>query len=469
MSSQSISTQQEIPDWIIWIQCLAFVVLYAFWILPEIVGVRNTSMVVGALASLYPIYVYRNKLVERQAFPLWLIGTLFVWAIVHYFFFSQDPEAQARELHRIWRYALISAVFGVGLGLSLSAKPKQTYWRLIYLGLCTPLIIYLVKYVFTTYGSYWELNVPPYLQINFGKHPYYIPKVNYTIFCMPALATAFGLMAQRLKRVQTLTNKDITFFITNTSVISFTLFLFYIQNIKNAIPFALLFFILFILALLRIILSRKKNQLLTLVLIGLLTAIIGYFSYQHLQKNESWKMLLADAKLAIQKERYDHWKWGGEKGFPVNEYGKTASATNYERVAWAIEATQLIRDNPSGYGLVELSFQKFMKKKYPEIANVGPTISHSHSGWLDLMLGLGIIGGCLIITPILVLIWSYRRSNENFSILFLWSLAALFLCWITSEVSASVTFISLIFWITFAAAFYLNTLIKRPSNLLSNS
>lgn len=463
MSSQSISTQQEIPDWIIWIQCVAFIVLYAFWILPEIVGVRNTSMVIGALASLYPIYVYRHKLIERQAFPLWLIGALFVWAIAHYFFFSQDPEAQARELHRIWRYAAISVIFGVGLGLSLSAKPKQIYWRLIYLGLCTPLIIYLIKYVATTHGTSWGFNVPAYLKIYFESQPYYIPKVDYTIFCMPALATAFGLIAQRFKEVRTLVGKDIIFLLLNTSIIFFTFFLFYIQNIKNAMAYALLIFILFLVALLKIILSGKSKKLSSLVLIGTLAAIIGFFAYQHVQKNESWKTLVADAKIAIQKEKYDHWKWGGEKGYPINEFGKTVSITNYERVAWAIEATQLIRDNPAGYGLVELSFRKLMNKTYPEVVKVGRGLSHSHSGWLDIILGLGILGGSLIIAPMLYLIWSYRKANENFHTLFLWSLTALFLCWMTSEVSGTVTFMSLIFWIALAGAFRLKINHAEPS------
>lgn len=455
MTSQSISIQQDIPDWLIWIQCIAFVVLYAFWILPEIVGVRNTSMIIGALAGLYPIYVYRNKLTQQHAFPLWLIAALFAWAIAHYFFFSQDQEAQARELHRIWRYAAISAVFGVGLGLSLSAKPKQIYWRLIYLGLCTPLIIYLIKYLVTTFRTSWGLDIPIYLEINFGNHPYYIPKVDYTIFCMPALATAFGLMAQRFNQAQTLASKDIISLLLNTSIIFFTFFLFNIQNIKNAMAYALLIFILFIVRFLRIILSRKNNKLPSLVLIGALAVIIGFFTYQHLQKNESWKMLVADAKIAIQKEKYDHWKWGGEKGFPVNEYGKTVAISNYERVAWAIEATQLIQSNPAGYGLVELSFRKLMNKTYPEVVNVGRNLSHSHSGWLDFILGLGILGGVLIIVPLLFLIWSYRKTNANFPILFLWSLTALFLCWLTSEVSGSVTFMSLIFWVAFAGAFRL--------------
>jgi O-Antigen ligase len=462
MTSQSISTQRDIPDWLIWIQCLAFIVLYAFWILPEIVGVRNTSMIIGALASLYPIYVYRNKLTQPQAFPLWMIAALFVWAVAHYFFFSQDPEAQYRELHRIWRYAAISAVFGIGLGLSFCAKSKPIFWRLIYLGLCTPQIIYLIKYLATTYGAAWGFDVPLYLQINSAGKPYYIPKVDYTIFCMPALATAFGLMAHRFKQAQNFACKDIIFFLLNTSIIFLTFFLFYVQNIKNAMAYALLIFIIFILSLLKIIPSRKGIKIPLLFLISILSTIICLFSYQHLQKNESWKTLIADTKIAIQKEKYDHWKWAGEKGYPINEFGKVVSTTNYERVAWAIEATQLIRDNPNGYGLIELSFRGLMNKTYPEVVNVGRSLSHSHSGWLDIILGFGIIGGFLIITPLLYLIWSYRKADENFLILLLWSLTSLFLCWLTSEVSGTVPFMSMIFWIMFAGAFRLKRNHSEP-------
>jgi hypothetical protein len=178
--------------------------------------------------------------------------------------------------------------------------------------------------------------------------------------------------------------------------------------------YALLIFILFVVALLKIILSTKSNKLSSLVLICTLATIIGFFAYQHLQKNESLKMLIADTKVAIQKEKYDHWKWGTEKGFPLNEFGKTVSPTNYERVAWAIEATQLIRDNPAGYGLEELSFRRLLNKTYPELVNVGRNLSHSHSGWLDITLGLGILGGCLIVVPMLYLIWSYRKAKKNF-------------------------------------------------------
>ena len=47
--AQSANLESKIPNWMLWVQCIAFVVLYAVWILPEIVGFRNTALVVGAL------------------------------------------------------------------------------------------------------------------------------------------------------------------------------------------------------------------------------------------------------------------------------------------------------------------------------------------------------------------------------------------------------------------------------------
>jgi hypothetical protein len=146
----------NIPKPLIWVQCIAFVVLYCFWILPEIVGFRNTALVVGALAGLYPIYQYRSYFLQKRAIPIWLIVGLFAWATFHLFFLSQDYALQLLEFKRIWKYAAIGAIFALGLGLSLTNStlkdPKSPFWAVIYLGLCLPVLTYLLKYALTTYG-----------------------------------------------------------------------------------------------------------------------------------------------------------------------------------------------------------------------------------------------------------------------------------------------------------------------------
>ena len=168
----------KISNIFIWVQCLAFVVLYAFWMLPEIVGFRNTALVLGALLGLYPIYQYRYALFQKRALPICLILGLFAWVLIHFFFLAGDSDAELIQLNRIWKYTALGSLFALGLGISLAnAKTKQKqYWGLIYLGLSLPVLIYLLKYLLTTHGAYFGIEVPAYLRIYFSTQPYYVPK-----------------------------------------------------------------------------------------------------------------------------------------------------------------------------------------------------------------------------------------------------------------------------------------------------
>ena len=133
-----IQSSIHIPNWIIGIQCIAFIVLYAVWGVPETMGFRNTALITGAVFSLYPIYQFRHFFFQKTAISIWLIAMLFIWAVLHLLLFAQDPAQQKIEFHRIWRYAAIAVIFAIGLGLTLSNAQtnKSRWWVLIYFGLC---------------------------------------------------------------------------------------------------------------------------------------------------------------------------------------------------------------------------------------------------------------------------------------------------------------------------------------------
>ena len=68
------------------------------------------------------------------------------------------------------------------------------------------------------------------------------------------------------------------------------------------------------------------------------------------------------------------------------------SITTFERVTWFRAGLDLGAIAPFGYGLVEDSIRRMAKLKWPEAS---PNLSHSHSGWLDVVLAVGIPGFCL--------------------------------------------------------------------------
>jgi O-antigen ligase len=87
-------------------------------------------------------------------------------------------------------------------------------------------------------------------------------------------------------------------------------------------------------------------------------------------------------------------------------------------------------------------------------------MTQTHSGWIDLTLGIGITGIGLILGALgLVMYWIIKNSDKNgarslqaiWSSRLFWVLWALLLLWCTSEISLKIHIIALMFWISFSA------------------
>ena len=437
-----------IKGWIITLQCLTFTLLYAVWILPEIAVWRNFSLGLGAILGLYVSYCYRSQLFTKRALPIWFIGALFIWATFHLLFLSQNFTLQWGEYRSIWKRIFLAAIFALGLALSISnnlEKSKKWAWPLIYIALIMPTIIYLVKWILTFYGeNALGLGlIPVFLKVYTHSQPFYIPKTDYVVFCLPTLAVALG---QMLDSIQGNKIRWQVFFLYAISFVGIS-FVFYAQNIKNGFIYLVLFFTFFLMHLCKTSLKLLTFGRLAAILIFIFT--IGLLVYKHVQGNESWKTLVADAKIAVQLDEYQHWKYNGEQGYPSNSTGKTVSATNYLRIAWGIVGVKLLVENPLGYGLIENSFGPIVNLRWPESS---PRLSHSHSGWLDLALGIGLPGIILVIGALILALKQSLNYPPPWRNLGVWILLSSLFLWCTTEVSNNGNIDPLIFWIMMIAA-----------------
>ena len=443
-----VNNDVQIPVRVIFLQCLSFVVLHSVWILPEIASWRNTSLVIGAILGLYVSYQYRSLLLSKRALPIWLIGILFVWASFHLVFLSQNPVTQLHEFKGIWKRAFLATIFALGLGLSIAnneVRVKKWAWPLIYLGLLMPTLIYLLKWMLTLYGqSILGLeSIPAFLRVYPSSQPFYVPKTDYVVFCLPTLAVALG---QILTLLQEKHMKWVQLSIYGTSIAAVSV-VFYAQNIKNGFVYEALLLILFLLMMVR---AAKKKW--TLTKVGIITIIliaVGFVGHKHIQQNDSWATVVADFKIAVQLDRYQEWKFNGEKGLPINELGRTVSETNYLRIAWGLASITLFRDNLLGYGLIEDSFGPLANKKWPEST---ARLTHAHSGWLDLALGLGLPGIALVLTALTLALKLTRNTTTPWKNLGKWVLLSTLLLWCTTEVSNNGNFDPLLFWIILTAS-----------------
>ena len=188
-----------------------------------------------------------------------------------------------------------------------------------------------------------------------------------------------------------------------------------------------------------------------LVVLGGVLGISVLFVANSIQTNDSWKTFNADAKVARDIQTYPQWKYEGAQGYPNNELGSVVSTTNYLRLAWGKVGIRLIAQNPLGYGLIQSSFGRLAKINWPD-----SNLYQSHSGWIDLALGLGIPGIALILISILILLYRLSKQDKGAPIsqnLYLtpawWALFSLLIMWCTTEISQKVFFDYLIFLVSF--------------------
>jgi hypothetical protein len=441
------------------ILCSLFAILWGVWALPHTVFIRHFCLIAGALLGLYVIWPKRSLLITKAAMPIWLICLLLLWATTHLFFIGLDYERQLEEYTTIWKKIALCIPFALGLGLALgsqasnSANTKQ-YWAIIYFGFLFPMAIYFFKWIAAIYLPYYGYAIPQYLILSPDhlNDSWAIPRAFYIFFCLPAFAIALG---QMLHGIQTKRFRLISSLVYLLGM-PLTLLIFYIEGDRLGIVYALMLMAVAIFAGFIPLLGRRKIswRVGSLVLISLLVS--AYIVTKAIQANPLWKPLIADAKVAVQVDRFDHWK-NRNKGYPVNEFGQISSDSNYSRIAWAIVGSRLLLEEPLGYGLMSLSFSALGKQRWPD-----SDLSWTHSAWLDFALGYG-FPGLLLLAGAVGLAWRNSRSlRYPWRALACWAIPSACLVMVAKEVSSEVIINALIFLIVLIAAINLGVTYRRP-------
>jgi len=432
-------------DLLISLQAVLFAVLFAIWALPATILIRNLCLILGGLIGIYQIYTYRAYLFNKKAIPVYLIFALFIWATFHLLFLSNNFALQLTEYGSIWKRSLIGAIFALGFGLGIvnaSSNTRQSAWIIFYTGLLLPTLIYILKFGLLYYEKKSGINVGAYWHI-------YVAKTAYMGFCIPALAVALGQIYIQITNGRWATWANLVY----AGTIPAVLFVFYAENIKNGVLYSFFFVAIFIGLLAFKYFKRFPVRISALIVVILLGS--GLFIQNHIKQNHSWETFMADAKVATRDENSESWKcqvFG--KSLPKNELGEQVSDTNYSRVAWGINALKLIPQYPLGYGLVERSFGHIGKEAWP-----GSCLSQSHSGWLDLTLGIGIPGMLLLLGSLIMSLRGLLRLSSNtIEHLVEWrsmsvcTLICFGLIWCTTEISQKVFFDELVFFLALAGA-----------------
>jgi hypothetical protein len=448
-----MNAKTQILNRLILTQAIVFSILFAIWMLPETILVRNLCLIIGALIGLYEIIFYRAQLFNKKSASLWLIFLLFIWATFHLLFLSQNFDLQYSEYLSIWKRSFLGALFSLGFGLGLanaSEKTRKVAWTIFYIGLLLPTLIYIAKYSSMYYGQIKGVLIPEFWQIFLSNNSkFYIPKISYVGFCMPVLAAALGQLYYKIQNQGLVSWAGLSYLMTIPAV----LFIFYVENIKNGIIYTFLLVIIFILLI--VFKTFKAYPVRVTALLVVFVFASGALIKNHLEQNRSWQTLSADSQVAVKIEAYKNWQCTAVLGFPINGLGEQVSATNYERISWGLNAAKLIIERPLGFGLVERSFGAIGREKWPHSC-----LNQSHSGWLDLALGIGIPGLFLILAALILNIKNLYQLKDSdvknchqWTSMLSWVLLGLLFIWCTTEISQKIFFDELIFFIMLSSGY----------------
>lgn len=390
-------------------------ILLGIWAAKGTIALRNLLLVSGTLLSIY--YIVQEwrygELKEQCTFwktpPLLLIGLAFVWIITHYFLFSIDPVQQFEELKSTWLRAFMASIVGLATGLALRQHPNRL--NLLWLGIFVAFLVLFYQYIPRAIAQN-KLIVLDY------DHYLFHLKFNTVLIGMILIAGVDGALLDHVRSIEyRWSNMRLSYLVYWLVGTGLALWAFvYIVNARNGIGLSIILYSFwFVCAITFFIQSQFRHQyfksIFPLFIAGIGLCLILNFAFLQTNVNRGWDNLWADAKLAVQIDRYPHWQNTAQMGYPKHDNGQLVTPNTYERVAWATAGLRAIVAYPQGVGILTYPFVKHPNAPPKMAAHQDISGIATHSGWVELGLAFGIPMLGLIFSVLLQLfVWAARNA-----------------------------------------------------------
>lgn len=403
VDTQSSPTNQRLLSRLGLALILISSVLLGIWAVKDTIALRNILLVSGTILSIIFLYQYWKSVSVKAIGSNWLpvicIFVSLIWVVLHYCYFSIQPEVQLKELQSIWFRSALASVLGIATGIALISRPR-------YIGLFWTAI--LISF-FVLFAQYLPLAIKsgnlvvPLDYLDFRRY-LFIGKINPMYLGVLLIAGSTGLLLDAIRTNDRLWLKRIAIFwllCLLTAMYSFA----FIVNTRSGILLGSLIIIAWsFLGLLTLfgkkggkdVLKSSSAKKFIYVLVFAL-GVVGIFGYKQIQRDSGWHQIIEDIEIGYQVEKYPHWQNVDTYGFPKTESGKVVTYNTYERVAWATAGIKSVPYHPYGVGVLILPLGLAAKDLFPGVSPLS-----THSGWVDLTLAFGL--------PFIALMWVVNLS-----------------------------------------------------------
>lgn len=360
-----------------WSILLLNAALFMVWPLAHTIALRKLLLLLAAIAGIALLVKadYRKQIIN-QSWLQWMMALL-AWVAFHAAFLSQNGNDAWREFLGQWLPPYIAMFAGIGVALA-SRQVHVTHFNrlLLFCALALP-VYYLLENLVK-----WEQ--VGYLPIGYMKpgEPNFVLagtdlKTSLTESLEWLLAFAAARMLERWRDGRT-DWRWVTVYALGVMVV-------YVSGIKNLA-------ILLVLNMLLIALIEgwrrgvlRWQRIMMAVVALLLVAVVAIQQSSSISK--IWQRAKEDTQIAVDIDRYQHWKNFTQRGLPQNSLGETLSETYYLRVAYARAAWRDMWANPLGYGVSRKAMERLEQQRDATVS-----LSHAHNSFLNLALAVGLPG-----------------------------------------------------------------------------
>lgn len=452
--------------------------LLGIWSLPETIALRNITLASGALASVFFLHQKKSEFFNYHAWPIYVFLGFFPWLIIHLLFLSHEFNEQFSELRSLWLRCSLAVPIGLATGFILNKNfteskeknSKHIHGELpisdfgdkslifLYIGLGGYAFISLgylfFQWLYTSQAPQFTPNMSSNLLYSLYK-----AKVPFVIGGTFFLPLCFILIIRSI-------NLHGSYFLASLGCLGITsgLFVAAFSNTKNGILIFTSSLTIFIFNLIfRFKWSHKRRKFAAAILVITIFSSL-YGVTKHIEQNTAWQNILANIEVGIDIDGEKFWRdRDANSSSPLNKRGVSVDDSTYERVAWFSAGVRLLYENPLGFGLVRHSFGNLALSKWPEFYR--PAIDSrgaTHSGWLDLALGVGAPGILLIWVPLFVFWFRSLRPEGVWFSYTSWTIPIMCLAYLTSEANGA-HFVELLF---FFVAFFGGITVNKSSKTL---
>jgi hypothetical protein len=366
----------------------AFAVLVALlfvWPIPHTISLRETLFFIALSGYIYlsiaskNLHQLKSPALKPMRVPLYLHAGLTAWILIGIFFISDHPMAALREFKSEWLMGILSAVLGALVALHARDRASLKTIIIAVFGVLMLHVSILDGYAFYKLLDTGIFPAGESFRIKALIAP---DRMNYaSIFALVMLLSESIHRATNNRRFLPLTPLHLT---ASYGLVLLSIYIegFRFGTISAALLIATAAITLFSLK------GVDRNKVLPVAALVLM-ALIG-LSYASISSDERWKTLSETIALATDPEVSERWLYDEKFRRPRLEDRRRAENSNFYRALYLKQGLALVAEYPLGVGFSRDAFPWAIMKRYG-VEKTG----HTHSGLLDLTLGVGVPGAIL--------------------------------------------------------------------------